>query len=50
MDDDKLKKPAHVKAHIWHQHLNWLDVLGKQVEENIKRRKAQSERENASRR
>jgi hypothetical protein len=38
MDQTKLKKPAHVKEHIWRQHLNWMEVVGKQAQENIRQR------------
>ncbi|MEH6584626.1 MAG: hypothetical protein V7754_22050 [Halioglobus sp.] len=38
MDYDKLKKPAHVKEHIWRQHLNWMEVVGKQADENSRQR------------
>ncbi len=41
MDVSKLKKPDHVKDHIWRQHLNWMEVVGKQVAENIKKRQKQ---------
>lgn len=33
----RLKKPAHVKEHIWRQHLQWMEVVGKQAEENLKK-------------
>lgn len=41
VDPKHLKKPEHVKAHIWQQHLNWMDVVGKQVEENCRLRQKQ---------
>jgi hypothetical protein len=41
MDYDKLKKSAHVKEHIWRQHLNWMEVVGKQADENIRQRQKQ---------
>ena len=41
MDYDKLKKPAPVKEDIWRQHLNWLQVVGKQAEENFRQRQKQ---------
>lgn len=41
MDHTKLKKPDHVKEHIWRQHLNWMEVVGKQVQDNIRQRQKQ---------
>jgi hypothetical protein len=41
VDYDKLEKPVHLKDKIWRQHLNWLEVVGKQVEENLEKRKVQ---------
>lgn len=35
IDYKNLKKPAHIKEEIWRQHLDWMEVVGKQVEENI---------------
>jgi len=40
-DSNKLSKPEHVKDAIWRQHLAWLDVMGKQVDENFSRHLAQ---------
>jgi len=50
MDDSKLKKPEHVKDHIWRQHLQWREVMVKQVEENIKQRQKQVDQDTPSRR
>ena len=36
-DHKRLKKPEHVKEHIWQQHLRWMEVVGKQAEENVKK-------------
>ena len=41
MDYSKLKKPDHIKEHIWRQHLQWMEVVGKQAEENIKQQRQQ---------
>lgn len=37
-DSDKLieAKPAHIPDKRWKQHLTWMDVMHKQVSENIK--------------
>jgi hypothetical protein len=40
-DANKLSKPEHVKDAIWRQHLAWMDVMSKQVEENFARHVAQ---------
>jgi hypothetical protein len=40
-DVNKLNKPEHVKDAIWRQHLAWMDVMGKQVDENFARHVAQ---------
>ena len=37
MDQDKLRKPANLKDETWAQHLDWMDVMGKQVDENFHR-------------
>ncbi len=37
MDQSKLKKPAHLGDETWQQHLEWMSVMGKQVEENFAR-------------
>ncbi len=50
MDYDKLKKSAHVKENIWRQHLNWLEVVGKQADENIRQRQKQINNSSASHR
>jgi hypothetical protein len=36
-DPRNLVKPAHLKDEIWRQHLAWLEVMGKQVDENLVR-------------
>ena len=50
MDHDKLNKPAQVKEDIWRQHLSWLEVVGKQAEENFRQRQKQIDNGNVSRR
>ena len=45
MDHSKLKKPDHVKDHIWQQRLDWMEVVGKQMEENLRQRRKQAEHE-----
>ncbi|MEZ5573785.1 MAG: hypothetical protein R3E64_17470 [Halioglobus sp.] len=45
MDYSKLKKPDRVKENIWRQHLDWMEVVGKQVDENFKQRQKQKVRE-----
>jgi hypothetical protein len=37
MDRRKLKKPKHLTDDVWDQHLDWMDVMGKQVDENYRR-------------
>jgi len=37
MKRNKLKKPQNLKDDVWDQHLDWMDVMGKQVEENYRR-------------
>tara|TARA_R110001599_G_C12269342_1_gene661228 strand:- start:4532 stop:4816 length:285 start_codon:yes stop_codon:yes gene_type:complete len=37
IDYKKLKKPAHKSEELWRQHLDWMEVMGKQVEENIRK-------------
>ena len=41
-DYNHLKKPAHVKEHIWQQHLRWMEVVGKQADENFKKKSKQA--------
>jgi hypothetical protein len=41
---NKLNKPKHVKDAIWRQHLTWMDVVGKQVDENFARQVAQAKK------
>lgn len=48
MDDEKIKKPDHLKDEVWKQHLLWMDVMGKQVEKNFSRHQARV-KEDASR-
>ena len=40
-DHKPLKKPEHVKEHIWRQHLRWMEVVGKQADENFKKMRKQ---------
>jgi len=40
-DPGKPSKPEHVKEDTWRQHLAWLDVMSKQVDENFARHVAQ---------
>ena len=40
-DANKLSKPEHVKDAIWRQRLAWMDVMGKQADENFARHVAQ---------
>jgi hypothetical protein len=42
IDYKRLKKPAHVKEHIWRKHLQWMEVVGKQLEENLKKMSKQA--------
>jgi hypothetical protein len=35
MDHRKLAKPEHLAEDTWEQHLDWMGVMGKQVEENF---------------
>lgn len=37
MDYKKLKKPQNLKEEVWDQHLDWMDVMGQQVEQNYSR-------------
>ncbi len=48
MDDGKLKKPAHIKEHIWQRHLSWMELVGKQAEENLRQRQKQIDNDSAS--
>lgn len=51
MDKEKLKKPDHVKDRLWREHVNWLDLGNKQVEENMaQRRRQQAQAERAQKR
>ncbi|MGB1140778.1 MAG: hypothetical protein ACPG1A_07755 [Halioglobus sp.] len=36
MDRTKLKKPQNLTDDVWDQHLDWMDVMGKQVDENYR--------------
>ena len=42
VEGNRLKKPAHVKEHIWQQHLQWREVVAKQAEENFKKMNKQA--------
>ncbi len=42
MDYDKLKKPPRMKEEIWRQHLEWMEVIGKQLKENTEKRRKQA--------
>jgi hypothetical protein len=48
MDYKKLKKPQNLKEEVWDQHLDWMDVMGQQVEQNYSRHLARV-KEDASR-
>ena len=37
MDRKKLKKPQNLTEDVWDQHLDWMDVMGQQVEQNYVR-------------
>ena len=41
---NKLNKPKHVKDARWRQHLTWMEVVGKQVNENYVRQVAQAKK------
>jgi hypothetical protein len=43
MDYSKLKKPPQIKEDVWRQHLNWMEVVGKQLNENTRLRRKQLE-------
>lgn len=43
MDYRNLKKPDHVKDYLWRQHLDWMEVVGKQMEENLRVRRREKE-------
>ena len=36
------EKPAHMKEHIWQQHLQWMEVVSREAEENFKKMNKQS--------
>lgn len=36
VEDRPTKKPPHVSKERWKEHLTWMDVMSKQVEENQK--------------
>lgn len=48
MDTKKLKKPDQLNDDVWNQHLDWMDVMGKTVDENYQRHR-QRVREDANR-
>jgi hypothetical protein len=35
MDQKKLAKPENLAEETWEQHLDWMNVMGKQVDENF---------------
>ena len=37
MNRNKLKKPQNLTDAVWNQHLDWMDVMGKQVDVNYRR-------------
>lgn len=37
MDYKKLKKPQNLKEEVWDQHLDWMNVMGQQVDRNYPR-------------
>jgi hypothetical protein len=43
MDATRESKPAHIDEQTWRQHLDWLELGSKQVEENMRRRQKQRE-------
>jgi len=48
MDTERLKKPDNLDEESWRQHLQWVDVMSEQVEENFARHLARV-REDADR-
>ena len=40
MDYKKLNKPDHLKDEVWEQHLDWLNVMGQQLNDNYSRHQA----------
>jgi len=45
LDYDELKRREHIKEEIRRQHLQWMDVMGKQVDENFARHVARVKEE-----
>ncbi len=37
IDYNRLKKPPQLADDIWQQHLQWMEVVGRQAEENLKK-------------
>ncbi len=48
MDYKKLKKPPQTSDDNWRQHLAWLEVVSRQLDENIAKRRKQLEIERAA--
>ena len=48
MNYKSLKKPENLKEEVWDQHLYWMDVMGRQVDENFNKHLARV-KEDASR-
>lgn len=42
MTDDGYKKSEHIKPQVWQEHLTWMEIVGKQVEDNSKQRQYQA--------
>ncbi|MBT8151858.1 MAG: hypothetical protein KJO62_10700 [Gammaproteobacteria bacterium] len=47
-NDDKFKKPEHVKARTWDQHLDWMKVMSEQVATNIQKDTARQQKNSSS--
>jgi hypothetical protein len=45
MDYKQLKRPPQISEEVWRQHLHWMEVVGKQLDENIAKRRKQLARE-----
>jgi len=45
LDYRELKKPEHLTDEIWRQHLQWMDVMGRQVDENFARHLVRAEKD-----
>lgn len=47
VDYKQLKRPPQISEDVWRQHLHWMEVVGKQLDENIAKRRKQLEIERA---